>query len=184
MRIVLFLLLFVFTGESALSQSVDRVFKDISEKENHYEIHVSDGTYRFQFYTPDIVETSFIPEGETFQEKSHAVVMSARQVDIDVSQTDSSVVFQTKGITARIQKAPFQIAYYRGNKLLIKENGYSKDSLETIQFGITEEEPLYGGGARALNMSRRGYRLELYNRAHYGYGDRSELLNYTMPVVL
>ena len=184
MRIVLFLLLFVFTVQPVLSQSVDRVFEELEKKENHFEIHVSDGTYRLQFYTPDIIETSFIPEGEQFQKESHAVVLEPQKVAVDVSQTDSSVVFRSKGITARIQKAPFQIAYFRGNELMIKENGYSRDSLETIRFEITEEEALYGGGARALNMSRRGHRLELYNKAHYGYGERSELLNYTMPVVL
>jgi alpha-glucosidase (family GH31 glycosyl hydrolase) len=184
MRRILFLLLLVFTVQPVLSQPVDRVFEALEKRANHYEIHVSDGTYRLQFYTPNIIETSFIPEGDTFQEESHAVVLHPKQVDVDVSQTDSSVVLQSQGITAQIQKAPFQIAYYRGSELMIKEEGYSKDSLERIQFEITEEEALYGGGARALNMSRRGHRLELYNQAHYGYGERSKLLNYTMPVVL
>ena len=183
-RIVLFLLLFVFTVQPVLSQSVDRVFEKMEKKESHFEIHLSDGTYHLQFYTPDIIETSFIPRGEQFQKESHAVVLEPQKVAVDVSQTDSSLVFRSKGITVRIQKAPFQIAYFRGNELMIKENGYSRDSLETIRFEITEEEALYGGGARALNMSRRGHRLELYNQAHYGYGERSELLNYTMPVVL
>jgi alpha-glucosidase (family GH31 glycosyl hydrolase) len=41
-----------------------------------------------------------------------------------------------------------------------------------------------GGGARALGMNRRGHRLELYNRAHYGYETRSELMNFTVPLVL
>ena len=33
-------------------------------------------------------------------------------------------------------------------------------------------------------MNRRGNRLQLYNRAHYGYETRSELMNYTMPLVM
>ena len=33
-------------------------------------------------------------------------------------------------------------------------------------------------------MNRRGNRLMLYNRAHYGYETKSELLNYTMPIVV
>jgi alpha-glucosidase (family GH31 glycosyl hydrolase) len=32
-------------------------------------------------------------------------------------------------------------------------------------------------------MNRRGNRLELYNRAHYGYEERSELMNYTLPII-
>src|SRR6056297_3101939 len=116
MRIVLFLLLFVFTVQPVLSQSVDRVFEELEKKENHFEIHVSDGTYRLQFYSPNIIETSFIPEGEQFQQESHAVVLEPQQVAVDVSKTDSSVVFRSKGMTARIQKAPFQITYFRGNE--------------------------------------------------------------------
>jgi oligosaccharide 4-alpha-D-glucosyltransferase len=33
-------------------------------------------------------------------------------------------------------------------------------------------------------MNRRGHRLKLYNRAHYGYETKSELINYTLPMVL
>jgi alpha-glucosidase (family GH31 glycosyl hydrolase) len=33
-------------------------------------------------------------------------------------------------------------------------------------------------------MNRRGYRLPLFNRAHYGYETHSELMNYTLPIVL
>jgi alpha-glucosidase (family GH31 glycosyl hydrolase) len=58
------------------------------------------------------------------------------------------------------------------------------DSLETLDFNIKSNEILYGGGARALGMNRRGNRLKLYNKAHYGYETRSELMNYTMPIVV
>ena len=185
MRTVLFLFLFIFTGGSALSQSIDRAFKEITKSENHYKIRVSDGTYRLMFYTPDMVETSFIPEGEEFNKKSHAVVMDPQDVVVNIAETDLSVKLSSAGISVEVQKSPFQISYYRDNELLISEkDGYHQDSLKSINFNITEKEALYGGGARALNMKRRGYRLKLYNQAHYGYGDRSELLNYTMPVVL
>jgi alpha-glucosidase (family GH31 glycosyl hydrolase) len=43
---------------------------------------------------------------------------------------------------------------------------------------------LFGGGARALGMNRRGNRLALYNRAHYGYETRAELMNFCIPLVL
>ncbi len=53
-----------------------------------------------------------------------------------------------------------------------------------IQFNLTEDEILYGGGARALGMNRRGNRLRLYNKADYGYEERSELMNFTMPIAM
>jgi alpha-glucosidase (family GH31 glycosyl hydrolase) len=49
---------------------------------------------------------------------------------------------------------------------------------------LNEDEVLYGGGARALGMNRRGNRLELYNKADYGYETYSDLLNFTLPIVL
>ena len=51
-------------------------------------------------------------------------------------------------------------------------------------FSIDKDEILYGGGARVLGMNRRGNRLQLYNRAHYGYETHSPLMNYTLPLFL
>src|SRR5690606_28841010 len=80
----------------------------------------------------------------------------------------------------------FQISYFYNENLIISDkNGFQTDENGfNLQFNLTDDEVLYGGGARALGMNRRGNRLELYNRAHYGYEERSELLNYTLPIVL
>jgi oligosaccharide 4-alpha-D-glucosyltransferase len=53
-----------------------------------------------------------------------------------------------------------------------------------IRFRLAPGERLYGTGARALPLDRRGYRLELYNQAHYGYQNGEQNLNVTLPVVL
>src|SRR5690606_13476890 len=83
-------------------------------------------------------------------------------------------------------KKPFNISYsYKNRKLISEKSGYSKiESGEKIDFNLTDNEILYGGGARVLGMNRRGNRLQLYNRAHYGYETRSELMNYTMPIAI
>jgi len=85
-----------------------------------------------------------------------------------------------------IQKSPFMISYsYKGKHIISEKEGYVKTSeSENISFNISQEEVLFGGGARVLGMNRRGNRLKLYNRAHYGYGTHSELMNYTMPLVV
>jgi len=53
-----------------------------------------------------------------------------------------------------------------------------------VRFRLAPGERLYGTGARALPLDRRGYRLELYNQAHYGYQNGEPNLNVTLPVVL
>jgi oligosaccharide 4-alpha-D-glucosyltransferase len=53
-----------------------------------------------------------------------------------------------------------------------------------VRFRLAPGERLYGTGARALPLDRRGYRLELYNQAHYGYQNGEQNLNVALPVVL
>jgi alpha-glucosidase/oligosaccharide 4-alpha-D-glucosyltransferase len=56
--------------------------------------------------------------------------------------------------------------------------------LEAIEFALDKDEALYGAGSRAVGMNRRGHRYTLYNKAHYGYGDHSTQMGYTMPIAL
>ena len=95
-------------------------------------------------------------------------------------------VLTSKGIKVKVQKVPFIISYFYKEKEVTSEKiGYSKDTVhEKIELNLTSDEILYGTGARALGMNRRGNRLKLYNRAHYGYETHSELMNFTMPIVI
>ncbi|AUC83574.1 TIM-barrel domain-containing protein [Lacinutrix sp. Bg11-31] len=164
-----------------------REFIKANFKDNQLQINVSDGTYKIQFYTPEITETTFVPAGETeLLKPSHAVVLKDAFSDVSYNENNAQISLQSKGLTVQITKAPFHISYwYNGKEVTSEKNGYQKtDEFETIQLNLTPKEVLYGGGARALGMNRRGNRLELYNKAHYGYEDRSELMNYTMPIVV
>ncbi|MGF1555250.1 glycoside hydrolase family 31 protein [Paucihalobacter sp.] len=169
-----------------IGQNKDRLFVSAEDKATYLEVKVSNGIYQIKPYSKNIIETTFIPFGETFNSTSHAVVLNPKEVSTTLEISDDQVSYATKNSSVLIQKQPFQISYYYKDKFLISEkNGYIKnDSLETIQFNLTKDEVLYGGGARALGMNRRGHRLQLYNRAHYGYETHSELMNFTMPIIL
>ena len=180
-------LLIYFSFGIVFAQNPHRIFESIEIIENQsLEIKVNDGLYKIVPYTKNIVQTTFIPTGETEKKESHAVVLKPKQIDVTFKEEVNHFVLQTDGIVIKVQKLPFQLQYYFNNKLLISEaEGYTKnDSLEKINFNIKSNEVLYGGGARALGMNRRGYRLELYNKAHYGYETHSELMNYTIPIVV
>ncbi|PNQ75151.1 hypothetical protein C1T31_03170 [Hanstruepera neustonica] len=153
---------------------------------NKLQIEVSDGKYISKFYSPKIVETTFLPKGENFNPKSHAVVLSPQTVELIPIVEKNKSIFSSEGITVVVQKEPFKISYlYEGIELISEKNGYYKtDDFENIDFNLTDNEILYGGGARALGMNRRGHRLQLYNKAHYGYETTSELMNFTLPMVL
>ena len=180
-------LLIYFSFGIVFAQNPHRIFESVEIIENQsLEIKVNDGLYKIVPYTKNIVQTTFIPTGETEKKESHAVVLKPKQIDVTFKEEVNHFVLQTDGIVIKVQKSPFQIQYYFNNKLLISEaEGYTKnDSLEKINFNIKSNEVLYGGGARALGMNRRGHRLELYNKAHYGYETHSELMNYTIPIVV
>jgi alpha-glucosidase/oligosaccharide 4-alpha-D-glucosyltransferase len=179
-------LLFFLTSLSTVSQNPDRKFESYHQFPDRLEIYVNDGLYIIKPYTEKMLETTFVPKGQKFTTQSHAVILKPESIQTDLVETEESILLSTKGISLHINKSPFQISYFYANQLLISEKaGYIKtDTTEELEFNLNETEILYGGGARVLGMDRRGYRLELYNRAHYGYTTHSELMNYCLPMVL
>ncbi|MFA9216688.1 MAG: TIM-barrel domain-containing protein [Sphingomonadaceae bacterium] len=186
---------------TAQAQNADRKFDHATQRSNQLELQTSDGRYLITPYSASIVETTFVPNGEQLDPASHAVVLTPGAVKTTLKDSGNQIEYATSGITVRITKAPFRIAYlYKGKPLVAEKLGYtkvkdgadgSKDinqgqerELEAIDFALEPDEALYGAGARAVGMNRRGHRFTLYNKAHYGYEDHSELMNYTMPLAL
>ena len=203
------LLLLLFITSLSSAQNANRKFESFKKGNNALQIKTSDGLYIIKAYSDKIVETTFIPKGDpsdsesakqTFNPNSEAVVLVPKKGIAKISGNQKTLTFSTSGIVVSIQKSPFQISYFNQQKLLFSEkSGYFKqkhiplenvkgnikaDSTEVIQFNISPDEMLYGAGARALGMNRRGNKLALYNRADYGYGNHSELMNFTIPMVL
>jgi alpha-glucosidase len=164
----------------------EREFKNLTQTDYGLNINVSDGHYIVKFYSSEIVETTFVPEGEEINVESHAVVLKPENIEIIPMAELGKTTISTGGIDVIVQKKPFKISYsYKGKPITSEGKGYHKTELgEAIQLNLTEDEVLYGGGARALGMNRRGNRLQLYNKADYGYETKSELMNYTMPIVI
>lgn len=184
-NIILFIVaLFSFVCLNA--QNPTRVFESAVKQGLNLKIQVNDGYYIIKPFSSEIIETTFVPDGDYLKVESHAVVATPYNSYFEMTDKGEHVILKTNGLHVVITKKPFQIAYYYKDELIISEKeGFVKnDSLETIQFNLTKDEVLYGGGARALGMNRRGNRLQLYNRAHYGYETHSELMNYTMPIVM
>ncbi len=196
-----FLYLFVLISSISFSQNSNRIFKkSLFLKGNEFKVEVSDGIYYINFYNTKIIETTFVPKGQVQLNNSHAVIMNINKTHVTINEEDTKVVYKSKGIEVQIQKAPFKISYfYKGKEITSEKQGYFKSKhipleyvkgniiakeTEKIEFNLTLDEVLYGAGARALGMNRRGNRLALFNRAHYGYETHSELMNFTLPIVI
>lgn len=181
-------LLLVFISVLSFGQNTERKYILSKLEKDVFIVVVNDGVYNIRAYSSNIVETMFKPVADTssYHAASHAVVIKPNFKFKDIKENDNTIELNTSGVSVKIQKIPFQISYtYKGKLIISEKGGYIKnDSLETIQFNLTKDEALYGGGARALGMNRRGNRLRLYNKAHYGYETRSDLMNFTLPIVL
>ena len=164
-----------------------RTFISSNFLNNKLKLKVSDGTYDVKFYTSSIAETTFVPiDQQPSVKKSHAVVLKSTYVKVDYKEDAETIKFKTNAVSVIVKKKPFNISYwYKGKELVSEKNGYQRnDEFETLQFNLTAQEILYGGGARVLGMNRRGHRLHLYNKAHYGYETKAPLMNFTMPIVM
>ena len=182
MNKILFLLIPIFT----FAQNSNRKFENYNETKNSIEINVSDGQYIIKVYSDKIIETTFLPKGEIFNPFSHALILTPKEGISKILNSENAITISTSGIAVNVQKTPFKISYlYNGQNLISEKQGYiKKDSTEILDFNLDKNEILYGGGARAIGMNRRGNRLQLYNRASYGYETRADLMNFSMPIVL
>ncbi|WP_344930790.1 TIM-barrel domain-containing protein [Aquimarina addita] len=180
------ILLILCTVFNTLGQQNIRSYKSFKKYDTHTEISVSDGIYLIRPLTNKIIETQFLPTGEKKEHQSHIEQKEFQPLAIVLTETKNQLKLNTKGIRAVIQKQPFQIQYYFKDRFLISEkNGFQQvEEMQRIDFTVTTDEVFYGGGARALPMNRRGYKLPMYNKAHYGYETEATLLNYTIPIIL
>ncbi|MFY7671734.1 TIM-barrel domain-containing protein [Tenacibaculum sp. MEBiC06402] len=198
-RIYLFLITLVFTI-SVKGQNTARKYLSHNEENGVFSVTTNDGKYVFEFFNSEILQTSFVPNDEELITDSHAVILHPRKIKTNYRYVGNAISFGTKDISVNVSTEPFQVSYtYKGKPIISEKRGYFKskhepldmvnenivaDETEKIEFSISSDEVLYGGGARALGMNRRGNRLPLYNRAHYGYENDSKLMNYTMPIVI
>ena len=182
-----FFVFFLLVSNQIFGQNPSRQILSEQAIPDGYKVKVTDGEYIFRAYSNKVVETTFIPNGKQEDSISHTVDFEPLQHPFTIGKTSNGITFFTqKGIEIRIDYHPFKVSYwYQGKYITSEKNGYEPISTgESLQFNLEKDEVLYGGGARALGMNRRGNRLQLYNRAHYGYEEKAELMNYCMPLVL
>ena len=124
---------------------------------------------------------------------SFAIKEHAHKQHLSVTETPEQLVLSAGKLNAIINKFPINIRYYQGEKLLVSEaagfftgtiiEGETQHQIQGFRFNLSKNEKLLGGGERVLGMDRRGHRMPLYNRAHYGYETQSNQMNFSLPAV-
>ena len=149
------------------------------------ELTVSDGTIKISAFKTESFEVLFEPENMT-PFPSYAIAPDAMKTKVIINDEPKQITVQNGQLKAIIEKAPFRISYlYENKEILSEEKGYfHAPDTSGFRFNLQQEEKLMGGGMRVLGMDRRGLRLQLYNRASYGFETHSELMYYSLPVVV
>ncbi len=120
---------------------------------------------------------------------SYAIAESSQVSQATLAENSGSLIFTSGNISAVIDKASMEVSFNNvasGNSApLITQTQY-RDSETGIAFDfeISDVEKLMGGGQRVLGMDRRGHKLPLYNKAHYGYTTESSQMYYGLSAVM
>ncbi|MEO0998865.1 MAG: TIM-barrel domain-containing protein, partial [Pseudomonadota bacterium] len=133
----------------------------------------------------DAIEVAYTRDG-LHQPPSYALIDGPGAGDPTLTRTAGELHFDAGELTARIALQPFAVSFWRrGRQLLAEESGFfAYETLRGFRFRLTPDEKLLGGGQRVLGMDRRGHRLALDNKPHYGYETESTQMYYSLPAVL
>ena len=157
---------------------------EVKDKEisTNYEFSYNGGTFIFSAVSENIINIRY-SDSLTYSDRNYSSILLDK-VALDIKETENQVEINSGKASVLIVKEPLQI-------LFRDKNGHIKTSTSlpfnrvgdttSMAFNITENESIYGTGSRALPMNRRGYKLEIFNKAHYSYQMGSELLNYCIP---
>ncbi|MGE4071722.1 MAG: TIM-barrel domain-containing protein [Lysobacterales bacterium] len=152
---------------------------------NSLHIQTSEGALTLTFQQPGAIEAHYQPTGVK-QLPSYSIAAAPPPLTTAISESASQLVFASTELEARIDKKPLRISYYRKGELLLAEEkgAYAFETTRGFRFHLDPDEKLMGTGERVLGMNRRGHRLPLYNKPHYGYTTESEQMYFSLPVVM
>ena len=167
----------------ALASASEYLSHQITESTLHLE--TDNGRVSVRPLSANSVEVFYQPEGVK-QLPSFAVADVLHAPVFQLTETNESLTFGHNGFDVKVSKSPFKLAYYLDGKHLTEEEAglFVTQTMRGFRFKLKDSEKVMGGGQRVLGMDRRGHRLPLYNRAHYGYGSHSTQMNFSLPAVI
>ncbi len=121
MKKVIFYILALVSFVCINAQNTNRVFKSVVKQGLDFKVEVNDGYYIIKPFSSEMIETTFVPNGESLQSQSHAVVAKPQNSRFEITDRGNDVVLKTNGLYVTITKSPFQISYYYKNNFIVSE---------------------------------------------------------------
>ena len=149
-------------------------------------VETSHGTNQIRFLNNEIVEVSFSNQHLPFIDSSHAVILKADNKAVSLFSDENRIIFKRNALEVSISKNPYRLCFLKdGDTVLQEKNGFfTNDSASGFRFALQKDEQIYGTGFRTIPTNRRGHRVDLYNKAQYGYSLDSPNLNFSVPIVV
>ncbi|NLX72045.1 MAG: DUF5110 domain-containing protein [Bacteroidales bacterium] len=146
-------------------------------------LKTSDGFLRIQTIAAKSLEISYASDS-IFIKPSDALIAKPIVNPIIIRNTTESLDVRMGNMYFSIKKAPFEIHVSTGsnNEQAIITGPFSINETTGVNFRLDLRDKILGGGARAIEMNRRGKRLSLNNEANWGYEWGAEILNYSLPI--
>lgn len=130
------------------------------------------------------IEVQYLQENVK-QLPSYSKIDSLKTVKAAINLSGKNITFVNGELKAVIDKSDLSVSFYQNSKFLVTQNAYFLDEKKRgFSFQLDSTEKVMGGGERVLGMDRRGHRMPLYNRAHYGYTTESNQMNFSLPAIM
>jgi len=149
-------------------------------------VHTTEGIISYLPYTPSICRVSYAATGQTAASPSLSVILQPQHPVISVDNLTDKLVLITDSLEILINKNPVTTAYFSKNRLIASEQeGFYTHATENgVKFNLSNTEVVQGTGSRAIPVNRRGYQLQNWNQAHYGYSLGEQNLNISIPLII
>ena len=176
---------------------------------NTLQVTTSDGTVAINALNQSAFEVHYQPTGfkqlPSFALAPKADRSAINSTELSVVESAKKLTLSSKSLVAIINKSPFSIRYTKlnGEHIAEEEQGlFAQHSPQLVaevaveatekkvpfnigfRFKLKADEKILGGGQRVLGMDRRGQKMPLYNRAHYGYENQSNQMYYGLPAIM
>jgi oligosaccharide 4-alpha-D-glucosyltransferase len=177
----MFLFLPLLSFKSLLSKKDSSGFSVYTSKIVH---RTSEGKWIFQLFGKNIIKTTFQPNGYTRNEQpSNAVILKPYTGKKTILNAEEQAI--EFGNVARVLLKGQKHSYDFGGEVKdVLAEYFSEYDYKGFRFKLHEDEHIFGGGERALPMSRRGFGFGLNNSAAFSYSEGQHDLNFSVPFII
>jgi len=171
------------TFNSTLSQSLGKLLS-WNKRDHGLSGETSFGKFMVSCYSDSIVRVH-ITKAENFDEFSYAVIVQPAPADINIIDTNDSLIIKTKKLIVTIQKDPVRFSFANLDNQVINEDdtfgtSWNGDQVTTYK-KMQEGERFIGLGEKTGPLDRRGHGYQNWNTDNFAYSSGSDPLYCTTP---